>query len=319
MHVLSSLLEKEDFLVRKISSQKNKIFRLLEMVWTVAFYKYNFLLIDTFSTSNFNYALITSQIARFRNKAYIPILRGGNLPQRLDHNPKLSSLIFKHTIANIAPSGYLKHEFEKRGYQTVYIPNILDLKDFSFKQRREIQPKLLWVRAFAQLYNPQMAIKTLKELQKNYPKAELCMVGPKKDESWEETHALVQSLGLESSVTFTGVMKREEWLKLSKDYDVFINTTTIDNTPVSVMEAMAVGLPVVSTYVGGVPYLVNNDVDGLLVNSNDVMAMSQAITDLLNHPDKVENLTFNARQKVEGFDWSVVKFQWQELLNKMLD
>ena len=315
MHVLSSLLEKEDFLVRKVSSQRNKVFRLLEMVWTVTFYKYNFLFIDTFSTSNFNYALITSQIARFRNKAYIPILRGGNLPYRLDHNPKFSAQIFKHAMANVAPSGYLKHEFEKRGYQTVYIPNILDLKDFSFKHRATIKPKLLWVRAFAQLYNPQMAIKVLKQLQKNYPKAELCMVGPKKDESWEATHELVKTLGLESSVTFTGVLPRDEWLKLSKDYDIFINTTTIDNTPVSVMEAMAVGLPVVSTNVGGVPYLVNDGEDGLLVNSNDVNAMSQAITDLLNHPHKVENLTSDARQKVESFDWSVVRHQWLKLLD----
>ena len=66
-------------------------------------------------------------------------------------------------------------------------------------------------------------------------------------------------------MNFTGKLSKQEWRDLSKDYNVFINTTNFDNTPVSVIEAMALGIPVVSTNVGGLPFLITDKVDGVLV------------------------------------------------------
>ncbi len=313
-YVLSALLESEGFKVIRSSSKKNKILRLFDMMVSTLFKKYDVVLIDTFSSQNFYYALITSQIARLRRKPYLPILRGGNLPQRIDQNPKLAQYIFRYSMINVAPSGYLEYEFEARDYATVFIPNILNVEKFKYKQREQIKPKLLWVRAFAHFYNPNMAIHALHKLKNEYPNAELCMVGPKKDNSWEEAHTLVNALGLEQSVKFTGVMKREDWTKLSEDYDIFISTTTIDNTPVSVMEAVALGLPVLSTNVGGVPYLVSDEHEALLVDSGNVDAMVKAVKRLLTSPELVTRLTTNAKHKVDQFDWSVVRHQWLKLL-----
>jgi glycosyltransferase involved in cell wall biosynthesis len=315
---LSNLFEQELIEVKRTSAMQNKTLRLLDMLYHVVKYhrKVDLILIDTYSTSNFYYAFITSQLARILKKKYIPILHGGNLPMRLDQNPIWSRMLFQHSFKNVAPSGYLQFEFEKRGFQTIFIPNVLNIKEYAFKNRKQIQPKLLWVRAFAHYYNPIMAIEVLKKLKDTYPNATLCMVGPDKgDGSLQATQNLVKELHLEKSVTFTGVLPKEEWHQLSENYDIFINTTTIDNTPVSVMEAMALGLPIVSTNVGGVPYLVQQQVDGLLVKSNDVASMKDQVFELLQNPELVNQLTTKARLKAESFDWSQVRIKWLEIIN----
>ena len=101
-----------------------------------------------------------------------------------------------------------------------------------------------------------MAVKVLQQLQKQYPSATLTMVGPDKDGSLQTTKDFAKSLGI--TVNFSGQLTKEEWWELASKHDIFINTTHFDNTPVSVMEAMALGLPVVSTNVGGIPYLLTD-------------------------------------------------------------
>ena len=86
--------------------------------------------------------------------------------------------------------------------------------------------------------------------------------------------------------------------------------------PVSVMEAMAVGMPVISTNVGGLPFLIENGKDGILVPPNNAEAFVNAIETLCTNNLKVQELTKNARQKLEGFDWQKVKDKWIKLLGE---
>lgn len=314
--VLSNHLKNEDYEVLLYSNKTNKVLRLLEMIFQLLKNSrhINFVLIDTYSTYNFYYAFVTSQISRFLKIPYIPILHGGNLPHRLDSSQKLSKLIFENAHKNIAPSKYLASEFLKRGYDVQVIPNILDVKNYKLKKRAVISPKLLYVRAFAAIYNPKMAIHVLFELKKKYPLATLCMVGPDRDGSLAGVKKLVSKLGLESSVEFTGVLSKTEWHKKSEEFDVFINTTNFDNTPVSVMEVMAMGLAVVSTNAGGLPYLLDDENDALLVSKNDVNGMVNSVIKLLESNELVEKMTKNAREKVEKFDWYYVKHDWNKIL-----
>jgi glycosyltransferase involved in cell wall biosynthesis len=314
MDILSDLLISEGFTIHKSSSKSNKILRLLGMIYAIFRYKnkIDYVLIDTYSTSNFYYSLFTSQLCRLLNLHYLPILHGGNLPYRLHHNPKLSSLIFNNSFQNIAPSGYLKYEFEIKGYKTLLIPNVIPILNYSFKERKKITPKLLYVRAFASIYNPTMAIEVLKELKKIYPEAILCMIGPDKDGTLKDVKHLINTYDLQDSVEITGVLPKKEWHEKSKDFDIFINTTNVDNTPISVIEAMALGLPVVSTNVGGLPYLIDNDKDGVLVDKEQPMLMANGIHKIIE--ENKSSFAKKARSKVENFDWSVVRNQWLKLL-----
>lgn len=319
MAALTKLLLGEGYSVICASDKTNKIGRLLEMCYMIIKHSKttDVVLIDTFSTLNFYYALVTSQLARIFSLKYIPILHGGNLPHRLKHSEHLSSLIFKYAYQNVSPSLYLAHEFKKYNFETVYIPNTVPIAEIPFKLRTVLKPKLLWARAFDEIYNPAMAIKVLAVLKASHENVSLCMVGPDKDGSLNQTKALAKKLGLEDSVTFTGVLPKEQWHQMSENYDIFINTTNIDNMPVSVVEAMALGLPIVSTDAGGLPYLIENGVDGLLIPGNNENEMKEAIETLLNNPDKALELSVNARKKSEKFDENVVKIQWKKLLKNV--
>jgi glycosyltransferase involved in cell wall biosynthesis len=244
---------------------------------------------------------------------YILLLHGGGLPERLKNTPKLSASLFKKAKLNIAPSLYLFEEFQQAGFKNIeYIPNSIFLKDYTFKPRKNLKPKLLWVRAFAEIYNPILAIKLLEELLKEYPDARLCMVGLEKDESYKECVSYAESNKL--PVKFTGKLTKQEWTDLSKEYDIFLNTTNVDNTPVSLIEAMALGLPIISTSVGGIPYLLEDEGTGLLVAPNDKKAMLGAIKKLLQNTELTENLSQNARHQSQKFDWEIVKEDWKEIL-----
>lgn len=315
IETLGPQLEKEGYTVYYASSKKRKFLRMFEMIRKTILLsrKIDYVLIDTYSTYNFWYAFIISQLCRVLRLKYIPKLHGGDLPNRLAKNPLLCRMIFDHAYINVAPSAYLFKAFNEAGFsKLVYIPNSIDICNYDFKCRKMLAPKLLWVRSFSSIYNPEMALNVLSGLAKRFPDAELCMVGPDKYGLVERLKVIAEKMHLK--VTFTGRLTKQEWTGLSVNYDVFINTTHYDNTPVSVIEAMALGLPVVSTNVGGIPYLVEHRKTGLLVNDNDVEGMVESIAELLNDGHLREYLVTNALAMVREFDSEKVKWKWFEIL-----
>ena len=312
---LGNLLIDEGYYVKFSSNKKNKVIRLIEMVFSVIKHRKNtdYVLIDTYSTLNFYYAFTVSQLCRFLNIKYIPILHGGNLLVRLKNSPRKSGLIFNNAYRNVSPSHYLKLKFNEHGYTNIeYIPNSIILENYPFKQRNKVEAKLLWVRSFKKIYNPLMAVKVLKQLKEDGIEAKLTMVGPDGD----GTALLASELSkkLDVNIKFTGKLTREEWVKVSQNHDIFINTSYFDNMPVSLIEAMALGLPLVTTNVGGIPSLVKNDYDAILVKPDDVTAMVDAIRYLLNDSEKASLLAKNGRSTAQKFDWVQVREKWINLL-----
>lgn len=297
------------------SSKKNKVLRLLHMLLSCIKLKrkVNTVLIDVYSTQNFYYALAVSVLCNWLSMPYIAILRGGNLEERLKNSPKLSSMIFKNATFNVAPSAFMLNVFKNYGYNNLLlIPNSIEVSNYPFKMRSNVTAKLLWVRALAKIYNSEMAVKVASALQKKGYQTELCMVGPDKDGSLNKLTQLAKNLNVQ--VSFTGRLSKRNWIELANNYNIFINTTTIDNTPVSVIEAMALGLPVVTTNVGGIPYLLKDGINAQLVESNDVEGMANAISTLIENPVEVQKITQNARKLAETFDWGTVKKQWFKLI-----
>jgi glycosyltransferase involved in cell wall biosynthesis len=314
--LLSIKLRDEGYQVITASSKKNKILRILDMLFTTFQNrnKVDVTIIDTYSTLNFYYAVWVAMVCRFFKMPYITILHGGNLPSRLKRNPHLCNQLFNNAVSNIAPSEYLKTQFKKMGICNLkLIPNTLEIENYSFKNRETISPKLLWVRSFSEIYNPLLAIEIVKTLKKRGVEVSLTMVGPEKDDSLKQCKKISEENKL--PVTFTGILKKEDWIKLSEDFDIFINTTNFDNMPVSVMEAMALGLPVISTNVGGMPYLIENEKDGILVIPNNAEVFADAIEALCENDLKTKKITLNARVKMESIDWQNVKHKWKAVLN----
>jgi len=310
---------REDYDVMVTSDKKNQLFRLLDMFISVVAHrnKVDCVLIDTYSTKNFYFALMVSLLARLFKIPYFTYLHGGDLPKRLDRAPLSSSWVFKNALVNIAPSHYMQEAFTRHGYKVTFIPNNIDLSMYENKLRENISPSLLYVRSFSSVYNPQMAIKAFVMLKEKYPKATMCMVGPDKDGTLQTCKELTSELGISEAVTFPGKLEKKDWLALSSKYDIFVNPTNFDNQPVSIIEAMALGFPIVSTNVGGLPFLIEDEVDGLLVDKDDSVAMFEKVQRLLQDKEYAKKLSLNARKKAESFDWLNVQKLWKKVLNKV--
>ncbi|WP_405199437.1 glycosyltransferase family 4 protein [Christiangramia sp. LLG6405-1] len=312
--IIPDLLKAEGLEIISISTFQNKFLRLLEMCFYCLFGNYQKVLIDTYSTQNFIFSKLCGSIARFRGKDYYFILHGGNLSNRLRSSGNYVTNLFQTATKLVAPSKFLYQQFKQLGFENlICIPNAIPLKNYTFRNRMNANPKLLWIRSFQQLYNPKLAIQVLENLSVLYPESELCMVGPDKDGSLEELKKYVKENELK--VSFPGKLSKPDLISLSEDYCIFLNTSNVDNTPVSVMEAMALGLPVVSTNVDGMPYLIQNEQTGLLVPPGDSKAMTTACIKLISEPEFSAQLAKNARIEVENFDWERVKHQWLDLLS----
>ncbi|MEO8665835.1 MAG: glycosyltransferase family 4 protein [Ignavibacteria bacterium] len=303
-----------------VSDKKNKFLRLSDMVFNV--YKnrkrLKLVLIDSYSMQAFWYTYILAKISLMNNIPYMPILRGGGYPERLKSSPKLCRSVFSRSAKNISPSLYLKKHFEDSGYEVVYIPNFIPIEKYSYKQRENVRPKLLWVRSFHEIYNPLLALEVLKKLKNKFSDAELCMVGPDKDGTLQKVIDKAKEDKLSDSLRITMKLSKSEWLELSTGYDIFINTTDFDNHPVSVIEAMATGLPVISTNVGGLPFLIENNIDGILVNPRSPDEFADQVERLISDNDLVKKITLNARKKAEGFDWGIIKNKWFAVIDQVI-
>ena len=131
----------------------------------------------------------------------------------------------------------------------------------------------------------------------------ICGSGPERD----RLAALAQTLGIESAVVFTGRVDNEQIAGLYQSADIMVNPSLADNMPNSVLEALASGVPVVSTNVGGVPYLVQHEKTALLVPPGDVDAMAKAVIRVLETPELAARLVTAGLAEIQQYTWLNVR------------
>ena len=142
IEILGPLLESEGYDLRYASEKQNKVLRLAHMLIMVFQSRKwaHCVLIDTYSTANFWYAVLTAGMCRAMNIPYIPILHGGNLGNRLRNSPKACRRLFGMAKVNIAPSGFLHKVFTDAGFEVKLIPNPVSLENFEFRLREAAGP-----------------------------------------------------------------------------------------------------------------------------------------------------------------------------------
>jgi glycosyltransferase involved in cell wall biosynthesis len=270
--------------------------------------------VEVFSGAAFLWAEMVCRVLSAVGRPYILALHGGNLPTfARGREPRVERLL-RSAAAVTAPSRYLLEAMRRYRKDVILLPNALDVAAYRFRVRRPARPRLIWVRSFHHMYNPQLAVRALSVLAPRFPGIRLTMIGPDKgDGSLQATRALAEREGLSSYVNFAGAVHRDQLPALLDDADVFVNTTNVDNTPVSLLEAMAAGLCVISTDVGGIPYLVEDRRHALLVPPANPARLASAIAEVLDDESLAGRMSVNGRALVEPFDWSVILPQWRDL------
>jgi len=265
------------------------------------------------------YATPAIWIAWLNKTPVIVNYRGGEAEQYFSASLKWIKPTLNKSTAIIVPSDFLKNVFNKFGFVAQVIPNIVDFQRFSFSGRTNLKnintPRLVVTRNLEKIYGIDTAIKAVSILKSKFPDIKLFIAGS--GPLLEELSGLVAMLGLSSNVEFTGKLSPDEVVKLYANADIMLNPTTVDNMPNSVLEALAVGIPVVTTDVGGIPHIVENNQTALLVDVNDAEMMANRVEQLILDVDLFETLVLNGVRQVKKYAWDVVKHQWLDLYRQV--
>lgn len=315
---LAANLAKSGWHVTTTSPYWPRVQRLADMLWTVVSRRRHYAVaqVDVYSGPSFRWAQLVCWLLRRLGCRYILTLHGGALPEYAAAHPGRMAALLESAAAVTTPSGFLRDAMAAYRRDIVVLPNPLATANYRFRLRQATTPRLLWVRGFHAMYNPGMALEVVRRLRAEFPDVRLSMVGPDRgDGSREATEAAAHTLGVADCVEFTGAVPKWDLPAVFETGDIFLNTTNVDNTPVTVVEALASGLCVVSTSVGGIPHLLTDDVDALLVPAGDATAMTAAVRRLLTSPDLAGRLSSAARENALARDWAVVLPRWERLLS----
>jgi glycosyltransferase involved in cell wall biosynthesis len=316
-HVLAGLFGAAGYQTIAVSKSLNRYARLADISTTLFRRRgeIDIALIEVYSGNAFVVADVASAISRRMGYRIVLTLHGGNLPAFIRRFPNWTRRVLSRAHALVAPSEYLARAVVTSGRTASIIPNVIDLGDYCYRCRARIRPRLFWMRSFHPLYNPALALRVAAGLRAEYPDVTLVMAGQDKG-SEIEMQSLARDLGLSDVVRFPGFLDKSGKAREGGDADIYLNTSRIDNMPVAVLEAGAMGLPVVATRVGGLPDLLHDGDNGLLVPDDDVTAMIAAVRRLLNEPDLAERLSTNGRAMAERAAWPRVRPLWDELLRE---
>lgn len=254
-------------------------------------------------------AVVGVSVGRRLGKRIVLTYHGGGGEKFFDRHPKLVRHYLTRTDANIVLSGFLAQVFEKHGLPFVTIPNILELDDSRFRQREKLQPNYICTRAHEPLYNIPCILRAFHKVQSIRPEATLTLVGGGSEH--ENLMRMAEELGLQN-VTFTGRVANEDIYTYLNRADIMLSAPTVDNMPVSVLEAMNAGLLVISSKVGGVPYMVKNNNTGLLFDSDDSDALAGKMLWAVDNQTVARAIALQGHKAVSRYRWENIKEQLYE-------
>ena len=173
----------------------------------------------------------------------------------------------------------------------------VDLDQFTYRTPEERVRKLVYVGRLAAEKGVPILFESLSILKEKRYDIELELIGDGEDRPFLEE--LAKEIGIEDMITFAGFVGRTGVAEALKASDVFVLPSFAEGIPVSLMEAMAMGVPVIATYVGGVTELVTHRKTGQIVSASDPIALADAIAFYIDNPDTCKEISRNARSFVE--------------------
>jgi len=270
--------------------------------------------VHVFANSGWAWHLLVAPalvIARLRGVPAIVNYRGGLADDFISHAPGHVLRSLARASLLVTPSGFLRRVFAKHGLAAQVIPNIVDLTRFQVRPALPpgAAPHLVVTRNLERIYDIPTALRAFSQVQQKWPQARLTVAGsgPEKD----RLQALATELGIAAAVRFAGRIDNAHIAPLYASADVMLNPSTADNMPISILEALASGVPVVSTDAGGIPDLVKHGETAMMFPVGDDKAMAAAVLRVLEDDVLRHRLRERGIASVARFAWPQVQLLWQ--------
>lgn len=319
---LAKLLSKNGYDVITLSHIKNPVGRILHTLYFLIRHRKNFdvALVQVFSGRSFYWQLMAGLIIKSMNKKLVLTIHGGGVPEAMKKSPKAHMALFKRADLITCPSSFIISAIKIFGIAPILVENIIRLDKFPFHDKKAIRPSIFWMRALSPIYNPEMAVEVIRVLKHEYKyeNIKLYIAGTNMG-SRKKIENLINNYNLSSNIEIVGFVTDDDKLKYAQMCDIYMCTNRIDNAPVSFLEMLSLGLPIVSTNVGGIPYIVKDGESALLVSSEDYKAMAKSINTLITNPELGRQLAENGKKiaDVNKYSEEGVYNKWKTLLDKL--
>jgi glycosyltransferase involved in cell wall biosynthesis len=246
-----------------------------------------------------------------------PVLLNYHSGEADDHLAHWGALVhpwLKMVDKIVVPSVFLRDVFARYGYQAQVVHNVIDTGRFHYRRRVPLVPAFLSVRNFEPHYGVEYTLLAFALLRTAFPGATLTIAGMGAQEP--ELKRLAEALALRN-VRFIGPVDSASMPALYDAHSIFLNSSFVDNQPLSVLEAMASGMPVISTGVGDLPNMVQDGVSGTLIPVGDPAAMAKAAALLLRQPERALLMAERARESLTRYDWKNVAPAWTDVYGQL--
>ena len=291
---------------------KDNIFKriLMPFVLFIKGRKYNIFHIHGCSFFGFFPIVIGVIIGSLLKKKIIITYHGGGLDEFINkYKTKVMYYLNKADIITV-PSKYLQNILNDNSIKSKYLPNIIRDDNVYFKKRDILKPNLIVTRTLDEVYNIPLVIMTFKDLKKVVPDAKLKIVGDGKLKN--EIFELVKKENIDD-IEFVGRVPNSKIGEILNTSDIFINPSNKDNMPLSLFEALACGLAVISTNVGGIPDYITDGINGFLIEPNNKEQLTNKILYVLNNQDEVQKIIDNGYQTFEKLTLRNLKSEYLKL------
>lgn len=245
-------------------------------------------------------AVLGISIGRLLKKRIILTFHGGGAEGFFHRKEKFVKRYLTRTSANIVLSGFIGRVFDRYGIPYTIIPNILEDDGSAFRARTEIRPWFIGIRSLTETYNIKCTLRAFGLVQKKYSDARLTLLGGGPLRSELEQYATDLCL---QNVSFVGQVPNTEICRYLDEADIMVSSPRFDNMPVSVLEGFRAGLLVISSNVGGVPYMIEDGQNGLLFESDNDRQMAEKMMAAVDDPDATCRMIANARQSLDYYKW----------------
>jgi glycosyltransferase involved in cell wall biosynthesis len=247
-------------------------------------------------------------LGRILNRPVIINYHSGEADDHLQRHPTMTHQVLKRSQRLVVPSKYLAGVFKKHGYPSLQVPNLIDLSRFKTSRRECPYVRFLCTRSFEPCYDIPTALRAFKLVSSYEPRARLTLVGG--GSQTDLIRDLIAQLGLEERVEVVGAVSHSDMPSFYEAADIYLNPPLVDNQPLSVLEAIASGVFVISTDVGGVKDLIAHAKSGLLVPAQSPEAMAHAACRVIRDEKLFISATALARRVLSDHDPATVSRLW---------
>lgn len=271
---------------------------------------YDVLHVHCCSKVGFFPAIVGVSAGQKLGKKVVLTYHGGGAEEFFRKHTRLVRHFLLKTDTNIVLSGFLGRVFDKYQIPYTIIPNVIELDASRFRQRDQIKPNFISIRTLSPLYNIECILRAFKRVKQQIPEATLRIVGD--GPSRANLEEMVKSEDIKD-VTFIGRVDNTEIYNQLDRADIMLSSPTIDNMPVSILEAFNAGLLVISSNVGGVPYMIEDGVNGLLFSSDNDIDLSSKMLDSVINKEPSTQMIEKAHASLQQYSWKKVWFELSKI------